>query len=340
MLSKSQLRTRLEFIGLVMATSSIVGMIIAASVTDGPLTALVLVMGAAQGVVIGLGCSGSEVLILSNPSLRLARRFPPLVIVLLRALLYSAAILLGLSLPGLVMDVPRPWDEPNFAWVFAMSITVAGGFAFLTETLRLLGIEAAQSLLSGRYHRPRLEERVVLVADIAGSTELGETLGELRFHSFLADVAQELSPAIDRTGGAVHRYVGDAVFVTWPHRHGDEAVRALDCARRMHHALARRDRAYQKAYFHSPRLRVAIHRGVLAAGVIGDWKKEIALLGDTMNTAARIETAAGKMDEAIVLSDAAAQALPDPLRADLRSLPPYEAAGKRAPLVLWAASVT
>ena len=47
MLSKSQLRTRLEFIGLVMATSSIVGMIIAASVTDGPLTALVLVMGAA-----------------------------------------------------------------------------------------------------------------------------------------------------------------------------------------------------------------------------------------------------------------------------------------------------
>ena len=101
MLSKSQLRTRLEFIGLVMATSSIVGMIIAASVTDGPLTALVLVMGAAQGVVIGLGCSGSEVLILSNPSLRLARRFPPLVIVLLRALLYSAAILLGLSLAAI-----------------------------------------------------------------------------------------------------------------------------------------------------------------------------------------------------------------------------------------------
>ncbi len=68
--------------------------------------------------------------------------------------------------------------------------------------------------------------------------------------------------------------------------------------------------------------------------VIG--KKEIALLGDTMNTTARIESAARDLGESIVLSDDLVKRFPDTLSTPIRALPAYEAAGKQDKLALWA----
>ena len=84
------------------------------------------------------------------------------------------------------------------------------------------------------------------------------------------------------------------------------------------------------------RIRIAIHCGPVAAGEVGAWKKEIALLGDTMNTAARIEGAARDFGAMIVLSDEVRKRLPRNMQARLKRMPDYKARGKHGNLKLWA----
>ena len=255
----------------------------------------------------------------------------------LRAAVYSFFIVLGLAIPWLLADAPPLWRDPDFGEMFAISALVAFAFSSGIEIMRLLGTEATIALVSGRYSRPRLEDRVILFADVVGSTALAERIGDLRFHDFLRDVAQDLAGAVDRARGNVHRYVGDAVIVTWPLSRGVDRGACLICALEMHRSLARRAQVYRARYGTEAAVRVAIHCGRVAAGEIGDWKKEIALLGDTMNTTARIENAARQFGTATVLSDEIVRQFPEEMRERLRHLPEYAAAGKQDVLRLWAA---
>ena len=53
--------------------------------------------------------------------------------------------------------------------------------------------------------------------------------------------------------------------------------------------LAARRAHYLREFGAQPQLRGAIHAGALIIGEMGEWKREIVMLGDTMNTTARIE---------------------------------------------------
>ncbi|MEO1197725.1 MAG: adenylate/guanylate cyclase domain-containing protein [Pseudomonadota bacterium] len=293
--------------------------------------------GMLTGAFIGLGAAAAETYGLSNPRLRIARRMPPVLLMGLRAVFYGGLILAGLSLSGWIVGVAAIWARPDFWEVFAISAAVAIVLSTAVEITRLLGKEATIALVTGRYTYPRLEDRVILFADVIGSTPLAERVGDVRFHDFLCEVAQDLAEAVDRARGDVHRYIGDAVIVTWPLQRGLANGACVRCAGEMHQALADRAETYHAQFGTEARLRIAIHCGQVAAGEIGDWKKEIALLGDTMNTTARIEGAARDLDAKTVLSDALVQRLPAEVRSGLRKLPGYTAAGKQQELVLWAA---
>ncbi len=293
-------------------------------------------VGMLTGVLIGFSCSCSEFFVFSNSRLRMARQMPLWQLLLLRTIVWCVCILAGMSLPNWLFGQPWQHLDAHFIENFAISAAIAFAFSSGIEISRLLGTEATTALITGRYARPRLENRVVLFADLVGSTALAERLGELQFHAFLSDVAQDFADPIYKTGGDVHRYIGDAVIVTWPLEKGVKNGASLNCALGMHRTLDRRASFYRTRYDTEPGIRVAIHCGQVAAGEIGDWKKEIALLGDTMNTTARIESAARDLGEQIVLSDDLAKRLPDTLRTPIRVLPAYEAAGKQDKLTLWA----
>ncbi|MEL7098567.1 MAG: adenylate/guanylate cyclase domain-containing protein [Pseudomonadota bacterium] len=289
--------------------------------------------GMVTGASIAAGCTGVEIGLLSNTQLRLVRRLPPLVLALLRGVLYSAVILGGMMLAQSLVGAPMPWQQDGFGAQFALSCAIAAVFSTGIEVVRFLGREASWALVSVRYTQPRLEERVVMFADVSGSTALGEQLGALGFHRFLSEVALDLARPINDAGGQVHRYVGDAVIVTWPRAAGARAC--LDCARAMHGALDQAAPRYQRRHGAVPRIRIALHVGEVAAGEMGDWKKEITLLGDVMNTTARIEAAAKNAGAATVLSDELVQLMGSAQRAGLVPLPDTPLDGKAAPLALW-----
>lgn len=293
------------------------------------------VVAGITGLLIGSGCLAVEMGFLSNQSIRWLRQIPLIVIIGFRAVAYSIIIVVGLILPAFILQGEKLWQQPDFAFNFVLSATIAFMISTSVELLRLLGREATLDIFTGRYRRPRKESRIVLFADLIGSTALAERLGELRFHEFLSDVSYDLSRPIEHNRGEVHRYVGDAVILTWPMTDKRNFKRSVACAQGMLLALERNTEDYVTRYGQDAQIRVALHCGTVAAGEIGTWKKEIALLGDTMNTAARIESAARDFGVAIVISDNVKEHLSSDQQSKLSKLPSYSARGKHDQLALW-----
>lgn len=251
--------------------------------------------GIATGAAIGFILVLLEQLLRGRATATL-RRLPMLAVLGLRTVLYSAVFVFGTAAgEGLVrLALPRaPFSGLDIFAAGNLAIFVVASLAFnFAFVLRgMLGGRMLIALLTGRYHRPRQEKRIVLFADLHGSTELAERLGDARFLRFLNRVVFDLTDAVLEAGGEIYRYVGDEVIVTWRHADRASALAALGCVLVIEDTLARRRGDYLGAFGAAPQLRAALHAGPVIVDEIGDFKREIAILGDTMNTTARIEEA-------------------------------------------------
>ncbi len=149
---------------------------------------------------------------------------------------------------------------------------------------------------------PREEERIVLILDIVDSTGVAERLGNVRFHSLLSDVFVRLSGMVEAHGGEVQRLVGDQIIATWPLCSEQENARAVQCVFACREALDAVRCTLVRRYGEALTFRAALHFGPLAAGEIGGAGPEVVLLGDAMNTAARIEQACRTTGQDTLLS--------------------------------------
>ncbi len=138
---------------------------------------------------------------------------------------------------------------------------------------------------------PREEERIVLILDIVDSTGVAERLGNVRFHSLLSDVFVRLSGLVEAHGGEVQRLVGDQVIATWLLGSEQQNARAVQCVFACRQALDAARSTLVRRHGEALTFRAGLHCGPLAAGEIGGKRPEVVLLGDAMNTAARIEQA-------------------------------------------------
>jgi len=159
--------------------------------------------------------------------------------------------------------------------------------------LRLRGLVGGRVLfnfLVGRYNRPLREERVFMFLDLAGSTPLAEKMGDLAVQSLIGRFFFDIARPIAENHGETHRYIGDEVVVTWPL---EEVLRDADCVRCVFdiQALIKdKARAYEEEFGVVPEFRIGIHGGTVVAGEVGDDKREIVYFGDTINTAARLQS--------------------------------------------------
>jgi adenylate cyclase len=167
---------------------------------------------------------------------------------------------------------------------------------------QLIGPNVLGSLLAGRYYYPREEQRIVLFLDLVGSTSIAERIGNVRFHAMLSETFTRLSRVVTDSGGEVYRYVGDAMIATWPLGTPEENGHAIRCMFACRDTLDAAASHLMDRYGHTPAFRAGVHAGALVAGEIGGFKREIALLGDTMNTAARIEQACRTTGHALLAS--------------------------------------
>lgn len=130
----------------------------------------------------------------------------------------------------------------------------------------------------------------VLFADLRGSTGLAERTGPAEFRRLVQVFYGVATRVIDTHGGIVDKFLGDGVMALFiPFIAGDaHAVRAVNAARRIQHDLARSELAARGIG-----AGVGVHAGAAFVGVLGaESKLDFTALGDTVNVAARLGSAA------------------------------------------------
>src|SRR3954453_2795479 len=134
----------------------------------------------------------------------------------------------------------------------------------------------------GRAEPAREQRKVVTVlfCDLVGSTALGESTDPEALRARMRRYFEDLRVILERHGGTVEKFVGDAVMAVFgiPVSHEDDALRAVRAAAEMREAIGQ----------HGLEARIGINTG----GVVVGGSGETLVTGDGVNVVARLEQAA------------------------------------------------
>jgi class 3 adenylate cyclase/tetratricopeptide (TPR) repeat protein len=132
----------------------------------------------------------------------------------------------------------------------------------------------------------------ILFCDLVDSTSMGERLDPEALRAVMDRYFDEMRSAVERHGGVVEKYIGDAVMAVFgvPVVHEDDALRAVRAASEMRFSLARLDGELERDYGVRVGCRIGVHTGEVVTGDAAAGERMVT--GDAVNTAARLEQAA------------------------------------------------
>lgn len=156
-------------------------------------------------------------------------------------------------------------------------------------------------ILLGKYVNPKTENRIIVFIDLSDSTTIAEALGHTLYFKFIREFIFNVSNALIEYNGRIYQYVGDEIVVSWMFSEANitRCLKSLIEARRN---IQKDSTNFKRVYGFVPEFRVGIHIGDVTVGEIGVIKKDIAMSGDTMNTAARIRSACSELNKKFIVS--------------------------------------
>lgn len=303
------IRTTLRITGVAMMLGALFGYALSSFAPSA------LATGAAVAFLTATPLSLFELLLVAGPAGISLRRAPFAVLLVVRSLVYGAVAYLAYVVGrGLVNGFAMAFAVDALAlWslVYSLAFSLVANFVGLAR--RLAGPRVIAHFITGRYHRPRPERRSFLLLDIAGSSAFAERIGPARFHALLNAVMYDIGDAVLEQEGEIHKYVGDEAIVSWLAPASGIDPRPLRCLAAVTERLHARAADYESAFGRPVRLRAGLHAGEVVTGELGDTRQEIAMLGDALNTAARLVDVARETGAAAVATAASV---------DLSDLPP------------------
>jgi class 3 adenylate cyclase len=171
----------------------------------------------------------------------------------------------------------------------------------------------------------------VMFADVTGSTTLGEKLDPETLRRILARYYSEARSAVERHGGTIEKFIGDAVVGVFgvPRRHEDDPVRALRAAVEVRDRVRSMSAKLEARVGQRLEIRTGVNTGEVVSGDLSEGFFYAS--GDTMNVAARLEQAAAP-DE-ILVGDATYRLVRDAVTAE--PVEPFALKGKTQPVPAW-----
>jgi class 3 adenylate cyclase len=165
----------------------------------------------------------------------------------------------------------------------------------------------------------------VLFCDVIGSTAMGERLDPETTRRVMARYFDAMRAAIERHGGTVEKFIGDAVMAVFgiPVVHEDDALRAVRAAADMRLALAGLNDELERDWGVRIESRIGVNTGEVVAG-----EGESIATGDAVNVAARLEQ--GAEPGATLLGESTYRLVRDAVVAE--PVEPLAAKGKAEPL--------
>ena len=221
-------------------------------------------------------------------------------------------------------------ENSEFAQRIQRELVTRSNFErFFTPQLAKKIAESSESIRLGGDKRPI----AVLFTDIRGFTAMSETMRPDEMATLLTEYLTAMVDCVFRHDGTLDKFIGDSVMAQWgaPLGGPDDADKAMAAALEMMDALAELNARW--ASEGRPQLvhGIGLNYGEAFAGNIGSERRlEFTVIGDTVNTAARLCAAA---DGEILLSDEFRRRLAHP--PPLEECPPMELKNKSQPVKVY-----
>ncbi len=173
-----------------------------------------------------------------------------------------------------------------------------------TKVADTLWAERDQFLDGGRLKPQRLVA-TVLFTDLKGFSTISEGMDPQSLLAWINEYMNGIARHVDGHNGMVNAYIGDAIMAVFGApvartREEDidqDAVHAVECALAMRRELKQLNIGWKARGMPTCAMRVGIFTGPLVAGSIGSADRlEFTVLGDTTNTAARLESAGKEVE--------------------------------------------
>ena len=168
---------------------------------------------------------------------------------------------------------------------------------------------------------------VVFFSDIRGFTPMSETMNPDDIARLITEYFTEMVDIVFEHGGTLDKFMGDAIMALWgaPIAHEDDADRAMQCAIDQLYALEKMNAKWKDEGRPPVGIGIGINFGEVFAGNIGSNRRlEYTVIGDAVNTASRLCSAAGPNQ--ILISEPFYKALKKPPKVE--ALEPIQVKGK------------
>lgn len=186
-------------------------------------------------------------------------------------------------------------------------------------------VDQAQNWKGDRRHAS------ILMSDLRGFTHLSEKYSPEIIVRTLNEYFSEMIEIIMQSGGTVDKFMGDAILAVFgvPKPLAESEKSAVQCALQMHDCLGRLNQRRKSEGLFTLQMGIGIAAGDVVAGNIGSNKRmEYTVIGDAVNTAARLQSIAtsGK----IVVTNKILDKVIDSV--EYNRLPPIPIKGKSKPM--------
>jgi len=233
----------------------------------------------------------------------------------------------------------RNFITGTFPFIFLFAFSFSFLMNFLIQINDLLGKGVLLSYITGRYHKPKIEERFFMFLDLESSTTIAETIGPLKYHEFMNSYFFDINAPIIGSKGEIYQYVGDEVVISWRKKNGINNLNCIKCYFDIKDKIDSLQKKYISEFGLIPGFKAGLHFGEVVIGEVGDSRKEIVFHGDVMNTASRIQGQAKVMNKQLLISEDALQHLDLENRFKAAELGRFKLKGKEIETVIYEVSL-
>ena len=136
----------------------------------------------------------------------------------------------------------------------------------------------------------------VMFCDLVGSTTLSQKLDPENLREVLKSYQQVCAESISRYGGFLAKYIGDGVlaYFGYPSAHDDDPRRGVHAGLAIVRGIRELNDRLSGEWPVALRVRIGLHTGLVVAGEMGsgETREDLAIVGETPNIAARLESIA------------------------------------------------
>ena len=279
--------------------------IIFGCIQRGDISFLSISIAAIHGLIIGFAISCYLVFKKRYLNYRF-RRAPFLLVMLFNSLNYLLIILFSRALAVMLTNGTSfqlyNFKDPNFVGAITFIFVVVLLYNLLDQLSYLTGQKQLFNFAIGKYSHAQIESRMIMFLDMSDSTKITEQIGDSKYLSLLDDFFSLMTNSMLNSKGEIYKYIGDEAIVTWDKKqqNGLVPVAFFYSFKKM---LRENEEYFMDKYGLCPKFRAGLHYGSLMIGELGSLKKEIALIGDSVNTTSRILDIAKNLNEELTLSE-------------------------------------